>query len=101
MKSKMTEFNKVVREIKRDHKMRMKGFEVEVKPEWLPSFDFSARIALLKDGVEVDHGCLLEHQFFNGERFGTIGFEKGLIELASDTKAHTGDEVLEIWRRYA
>lgn len=98
----LTELNKIERELRRDFNLKKRGISVEVKRNWLTKFDFSARIALIdRDGEEIDHGCVLKHQFMDGSRFETYGASKGMIELASDLKGHTAEEVIEIWRKMA
>lgn len=99
---RLTELNKIERELRRDFTLKKRGVSVEIRRNWLPSFDFSARIALLNgEGEEIDHGCVLRHQFLDGSHFETRGASKGCIELASDLKGHTAEEVIEIWRKMA
>ena len=100
MKANMNALNRVEHVLKCDHGLRERDVTVEVRRHWLASFDFSARIALIDgNGEEIDHGCVLEHQFMDGSRFETQGAGKGMIELASDLKGHTADEVIGIWRK--
>lgn len=100
--ARLTGLNKIEWELRRDFNLKKRGISVEVKRNWLDSFDFSARIALLnREGDEIDHGCVLKHQFMDGSRFETYGASKGMIELASDLKGHTAEEVIEIWRKMA
>lgn len=99
--ARLKEIMHVYQSLSRDYRMRLKGYTVSIRSNWLPSVSFSARIALLKDGAEVDHGLILIHQFLDGEVFETQGGNKGLMELASDGfRSHTADEVLSLWRAY-